>query len=194
MSTYIEKETSLLEAMEKADYTLNGVTVKKNDFLEFFSKQLMAFPEYANTVIRQQVMTPIWIRSLEGEDLQYKVEWMDRQRKVAHDAAISAITAINRWSAQLGLEPFADIDTSDRYAVADFIGGYVGEIYGIGIEKSLDAITANKTMEYDTRIPSAQLQDIATARHEINPQEDPVLKANEQFAMRRNTAEGNLER
>lgn len=56
----------------------------------------------------------------------------DHQRE-AGDAAAS-IDALNRLSADLGLEPFAGIDTSDPQAVARVAGDFASELYRIGIK------------------------------------------------------------
>lgn len=47
-----------------------------------------------------------------------------------------------------GLSPYADIDTSDRYAVADFVGTWVSEIYEDGKSRKMDTSVAGKISEY----------------------------------------------
>ena len=48
------------------------------------------------------------------------------------DAVAASIDALNRLSADLGLEPFADVDTSDRQAVDGVAGDFLIEMYRTG--------------------------------------------------------------
>ena len=53
---------------------------------------------------------------------------------VGHDDVAAAIAAIDRLSADLGLEPFAGVDTSDPQAVAAVAGGFAREMFLAGTQ------------------------------------------------------------
>ena len=146
---YLEKEVAMIQEMERTNYANVGGEGKKDDVLSFMGMQFDNFISYANTVITQQVMTPIWKARYDGEEFRSKISDIDRTRRMEHDAAIGGVNILNRMCEKLGLEPFADIDTNDRYAVADFIGTYVNEVYNKGIGKTLDSATFNRDREYD---------------------------------------------
>ena len=48
--------------------------------------------------------------------------------------AAAGIHALNRLSADLGLEPFAGVDTSDPQAVAAVAGGFASEMFRAGTQ------------------------------------------------------------
>lgn len=155
--TYIEKEQNILNALQKQNYDMfDG---DKDDALDFIANRLNAFPTYANIVINQQIMTPIIYQRYDGQELRDRIQSIDEHRKSAHDNAISSVNILNRLSNNLGLEPFATVDTSDRYKVADFIGEYVSQVYDMGQGKSLDDAVLNKRKEYPLDHKS-RLQDL----------------------------------
>lgn len=149
---YLEKENAIIRKLQDTKYELfDG---DRDDALQFLDQQLGHFPEYANAVITQQQQLPIIYARYEGEDLRDRVESLDRRRRNIHECAISSVNVLNRLSSRLGLEPFADVDTSDRHAVANMVGDYIGELYRTGTH-GMDEATLNKTTEYSSR----QLQD-----------------------------------
>lgn len=168
--TFLEKENQLIQKLKETNYDMfDG---DSDAALDFVGDKLEKFPNYANIVIRQQIMLPIWKVRYEGEEFRDKVKDIDVSRRYAHESAISSVTILNRFSKKLGLEPFADIDTTDRYAVADFIGQYIGEVYNQGIGKNIDDVTLGKTTEYDSKIPHVRLNEIYKAdSHETGEME-----------------------
>lgn len=153
----IDKQNELLRKLHDTNYELfDG---DKDEALDFVSDQLTAFPDYANVVIREQVMMPIWQNTCEGSEFRENVQRIDAQRRNAHDCAISSIDILNRVNSQLGLEPFCDIDTNDRHAVADTVGKYVSELYGDGSGKTFDDAVYGKTAEYDRKKISERLSN-----------------------------------
>ena len=141
--TYLEKEARMLQEMERTHYANMGGEEKKEMTLSFMGMQFDTFISYANTVITQQVMTPLWKVMYEGQEFRDKVESLDRTRRLEHDAAIGGVRILNQMSEKLGLEPFADIDVTDRFAVADFIGTYVNEVYR---DKEYDVSKSSEAM------------------------------------------------
>ena len=145
---YIEKEKTMIAKLKESNYELfDG---DKTGALDFIGDKLDAFPKYANIVINQQITTPLIYNHYEGEELRDKIQDLDSKRHWAHERAIDSLNKLNRLSTNLGLEPFADVDTSDRYKVADFVGQYVSQVYDLGQGKTLDDVTYNKRDQYET--------------------------------------------
>lgn len=144
--TFTEKQQKLIETLKVNNYP--GFR-DKDDAFDFIGAQFDSFTNYANSVIHETIMMPIWRNRYEGQDLRDKIQDCDRSRRIAHDSAISGINILNRVSDKLGLPPFADIDTTDRFQVADFVGAYMNEVYNNGIGKTFDD-AVNKSSEYDT--------------------------------------------
>lgn len=143
---YIEKEKELMDAMRQNGFELfDGNSDDAYDTLE---RIFMAFVDYANCVIRMQVMVPIWRNRYEGEDLRDKIQEIDHTRRIYHEAAISSLVKLNRLCKMHGLPVYSDTDTADRYAVADFVGTWISEVYSNGQSRSMDAAVSGKTSEY----------------------------------------------
>lgn len=151
---YIEKEKALLAAMKERGYqaVFDG---SRDDALDTVEEQMGKFTGYVNVVIREQVMGPIWRDRCEPEDLRERIMAIDRERRIAHNAAIDAVNILNRLSKAYGVAPFADIDTDDRHAVADMVGDYVAEVYSRGTGKDarggMDGATYGRNEEYDRK-------------------------------------------
>ena len=170
--TFTEKEQQMLNKLKETNYLMFGGN--KEHAFAFIAAQLQTFPDYTNTVIRQQIMQPIWYAKLDGQELRDAVSNMDRQRKSAHDAAIAGITILNRFSKNLDLEPFADIDTTDRHAVQEFVGTYVNEVYNQGISSGgqFDSAVLNKTQNYDTKNIADRVRKINDKINSLETQGD----------------------
>lgn len=169
MSTIIEREKALLKKLHDTNYEF--FDNDKEDALRFIEDKLSSFVKYSNIVIKEQIMTPIWRDRLEGQDYRDAITNIDRQRRITHDSCIGSVNQLNRMSAALGLEPFADIDTSDRYQVAEFIGQFVNEVYnkGIGNEQKgqafdkatyVDMDAPKRRMEYDEKYMQEQMAQL----------------------------------
>ncbi len=172
----IDKQNELLQKLHDTDYQcFDG---DKEEAFDFVRGALEAFPDYANVVIKEQVMIPIWQRTCEGDEFRDNMQSIDRRRHDAHENAICSMDMLNRTNERLGLKPFFDIDTSDRYAVADTVGQYVCEMYNEGNGKTLDDAVLGKTQEYDTKKISERLKSavnelettgcILESNHEFN--------------------------
>ena len=135
---YIEKEKAIIAKLAESKYELfDG---DRDEALDFVASNLSKFTDYTNVVIREQVMQPIWRIRCEREDFIAN-----------HNAAIDAVNILNRTSKMLGLPPFAEVDTNNRYAVADFCGTYVNQVYNQGIGNTTIAdVTKNRQVDYDT--------------------------------------------
>lgn len=155
---YLAKEEELINAMRADDFDLfDG---NKEDAYDTLAHALESFVTYANTVIRMTVMIPIWRNRFEGSDLRDKIQGIDAARRANHEAAISSIAMLNRIMKAHGLEPFAEIDVTDRYQVADFVGAFISEIYEDGKSKKMDDLVAHNSQEFDLNKISDQLKNL----------------------------------
>lgn len=148
--TYIEKEKQLLEAIKKDGYSQWDGDAQQagNDIADFLSN----FPEYANIVIREQIMYPIWQANDDQETFKDHVMNLDSLRKSAHDCAIDSVNILNRLMKRYNLPPFSRVDTNDRQAVANFVAQFINETYQLGIGKSSDQMTLDD-VAYDRQNP-----------------------------------------
>lgn len=106
---YVEKEKELMDAMRQNDFELfDGNSDDAYDTLE---RIFMAFVDYANCVIRMQVMVPIWRNRYEGEDLRDKIQEIDHTRRIYHEAAISSLVKLNRLCKMHGLPAYSDSES-----------------------------------------------------------------------------------
>ena len=145
--SYLAKEMELINAMKANEFDLfDGSADEAYDTLEH---ALESFVTYANTVIRMTVMVPIWKNRFDGEDLRDRISSIDATRRANHETAISSIAMLNRLMKAHGLQPFAEIDVTDRYQVADFVGAFVSEIYEAGKSKNMDSLVASNSQEFD---------------------------------------------
>lgn len=145
MSTILEREQNLIKAMKQQNFQ----TFFEGDSEDAFNdigRALDAFPNYMNTVVRMTHMQPIIYARYEGQEVRDRISELDNRRRSAHEHAISSITMLNRICDAYGTERIADIDTTDRYAVADFVGQYCSEIYESGKSKNPEA-NKIKTMD-----------------------------------------------
>lgn len=134
---YIEKEEKLLQAYKDKGFpAFDGM----DDFCEFVEEQMEKLPCYMDVVVEEQAMAPIWNMQHEGQELRDRVQHIDMQRRIAHNAGIDAISILNRLSERVGLERFMDVDIQDRHAVAEAIGGYMRELYSRGIRTGVGAV------------------------------------------------------
>jgi hypothetical protein len=127
----LQKEKDLLAAMEHQGY--EKMFDSKDDALDFVSDCFMALVDYQNIVINQVVMTPIYYQRFEGEELRDKVQALDERRRNIHDKTIGKVAQLNRICDKYSVPHIAEIDTNDRYAVADFVGQFCYEMYESGM-------------------------------------------------------------
>lgn len=136
MSTILERERNLINAMRAQNFQpfFEG---DKADAYYTIEKALKSMIEYQNCVIQQAAVLPILnFRYNTPEEIQDVRIRLDQNRRISHDAAIANLNMLNRICNGYQVEPIAPIDTSDRYAVADFIGELCGELYESGQNKN----------------------------------------------------------
>ena len=110
MATYMEKEIAIIEKLKATGYAAFGGS--RAEALGFVEKQLAGLAGYAGAARRG------------GGD--------PHGRDAAIEGVAAAIDALDRLSADLGLEPFAGVDTSDPQAVAAVAGGFAREMFLAG--------------------------------------------------------------
>jgi hypothetical protein len=160
---YIEHEKALIRKMQEDNFSMfDG---DRDEALDYMSTNLSRFTDYANVIIREQYLMPLWSATLSTEDCNNNRMNIDRERRLKHDCAIDSVNALNRLSEKYGLQPFADIDTTHREEVADFCGAFVNQVYNKGIGKddgklygSMYAATNNRTQVYDTTQHSREIK------------------------------------
>ena len=145
---YTEKIQKLCDRLEETNFALfDG---DRKDALNTIETAVMSVPKYANIVIQEQIMTKLWRSMCEPEDYRANYQNIDMTRKIYHDSTMAQMGMLNRFSKQLDLPPFMDVDTNDRYAVAEEIGAFISEVYYEGQSRTFDEITYGKTEDYDT--------------------------------------------
>lgn len=159
--TYLDKEKALIEAIvaDQKKPEDERLFDSVDQGIGMLSSSLAHFPDYVSQVVHYAQKMPIVYATMEGQDLRDAVTDLDRSRKVCHDAAIAGLNVLNRISDRLGLGPFAEVDTNNRTAVADFCGKYVNETYLQGIGGNMDAMVS-KGRTYDSRDTSRRLREL----------------------------------
>lgn len=87
---------------------------------KFVADCVGSLSEYVKSVDVGETQIKLAYARLDGEALRDTVESVDRARRMAHEAAISRTTGLNRMCAMSGLEPIFKGSVDDRYQVADF--------------------------------------------------------------------------
>lgn len=160
--TYIQKEENIIRRLQETNYSIfDG---NKDEALDFVGEQLESFPKYANTVIRQQTMMPIWKAKYDGDEWRQVYEDSERKRRSSHDNAIVSVNILNRLCKDLQLEPFMYIDTEDRQAVAESINEYITDVYGQGINTN-----RNVDQYYDDKRTHQRLTELEQKFDHIEP-------------------------
>lgn len=134
--TFSQKEEAILQKLQETDYAMFDNS--KEEALDFLTEQIQIFPKYVNEVVTMTSMRNIWMATCDKDEYCNRMQNIDRSRKIIHDRCVDSVKILNRMSASLGLEPFADINTDDRHEVAKFVGRYVNEVYSVGIGENED--------------------------------------------------------
>lgn len=130
--SYIRKIKQLYKALEDSgfqQYRTCGESLEeaKHDATEDILNATNSFNEYYNFLVMQPTRITSLSLRYEGEDYRDAVQKLDSDRKSKHDVAIGKVTQLNRQCENMKLGKFAEIDTSDREAVANFIAGFCAE-------------------------------------------------------------------
>ncbi len=114
----------------KQDF-LQLIKVCGNDaeLLDFVEMSMNKMTAYVAKVAYMEYALPLYNARYEGQELRDKVQALDENRRIAHEAAISAVTSINRLAQSLNVEPLFKGDVTDRYQVADFCEQMVHDFF-----------------------------------------------------------------
>lgn len=85
--------------------------------------------DYVSTVVAMDSALQVARFRMEGEEYRDYIQALDRRRTSAHDAMISRVSSANRICGMVGCTKLFDGDINDRYAVADFAGEVIKEIF-----------------------------------------------------------------
>ena len=156
--TFREKEVQRLENLSASNYDFfDG---EKDEALDGLEKALTSMVGYVNEVVNQQILLPLYQYRYEGEDLRDKTMELDGRRRSAHDKCIAYLHFLDNLYEKLGLARFTDIDTSDRYEVADFAGRFVSELYLNGTGRTMDDVALDRDEPYDTAMVRESIEEI----------------------------------
>lgn len=131
----IKKEQVILAKLKESGFrTLGGDREKA---LDYVAKQLEKVLLYDEEAIKEQIKERL------RRDSSGELEAL--RREAQYERMASGLDALNRVCADLGLPPFASIDTGDRQAVEGFVGQARKELYERGIGKRYAAVEGQGT-------------------------------------------------
>jgi hypothetical protein len=133
------KDKSSIEETLKRYNTISTL-VKGDDIGEnLLSNLIEKASEYVKVICKNDVIIRTQAMRLEGEEFRELMTELDRRRKSAHDALISALYALNRYCLREyvdcpkgGIYSLDPLTIHNRVAVADWAGQL---IYGIFISR-----------------------------------------------------------
>lgn len=130
--SYIRKIKQLYKALEDSgfqQYRTCGESLEeaKHDATEDILNATNSFNEYYNFLVMQPTRITSLSLRYEGQDYRDAVQKLDSDRKSKHDVAIGKVTQLNRQCENMKLGKFAEINTTDREAVANFIASFCAE-------------------------------------------------------------------
>lgn len=140
---FLEKERKFMEELTK-----NPALFKKDEDWSFWEDTFLAFIKLVNSMSEIQVLTPLYRIKYEGEEYRQAVAELEEKRARRYDLTVDAINLLNRVSAQLGLEPFADVDTSDRCAVLFYAAQVVTEVFNGELLKEYSLEVAREKLRF----------------------------------------------
>lgn len=130
--SYIRKIKQLYKALEDSGfqaYRTCGESLEeaKHDATEDILNATNSFNEYYNFLVMQPTRITSLSLRYEGQDYRDAIQKLDSDRKSKHDVAIGKVTQLNRQCENMKLGKFAEINTTDREAVANFIASFCAE-------------------------------------------------------------------
>ena len=87
--------------------------ILQSDYAERAKKYIDSLYDYGNYVMRMN-LEALALRNIEdGEEYRRAVESLDKQRKIKHDSAISALSVLNNIAKRAGIAPVITPDVSE---------------------------------------------------------------------------------
>lgn len=93
---------------------------RRDKALSVFEATINSMGDYINCVLYMETGLQVARFRLEGQELRDRIMELDRRRRLAHDAMLGRVSALNRICGMVGCEPFFAGDVADRYKVADY--------------------------------------------------------------------------
>ncbi|MBQ7424878.1 MAG: DUF3232 domain-containing protein [Lachnospiraceae bacterium] len=133
---------------------VKAISVKETDkeefdyMMQFVGERLQSFTNYFNNVYNDVIASEVnrVLRDtgrIDQDEFEYRITKSDKMRRASHEVAISACAQLNRLCDRYEVPQFCPV-TTDRHEIADFIGGFVSEIYQEGQRApSLDVAIEN---------------------------------------------------
>lgn len=115
---YKEKVVALMKKAKDDSLIIDGV-----------GEMINTFTNYVNSVVMYAIQMDFLHASYDFEQSRYLMEKYDTDRHMKHEAAIASVNMFNRFCDLYGVEHLTDVDTTNRTAVADFVGNFIIEIY-----------------------------------------------------------------
>lgn len=122
---FIRKEEELLVKLKESGFA--GFGGNKEQALDFVEEQLDNIFQYGAETVSGQIRSRFGgsAHGPEGDGVE--------NGDLIFSRAAHGLDALNGLCADLGMDPFTDIDTGDKQAVAEFIGQCMRSIYNRGI-------------------------------------------------------------
>lgn len=112
--TFVEKHKNLIAKLAETDY---GVFCgDKEKALSFVANNFELIADYINTMIRRQIMKPIW------NECDEKTSFESKQEKAAYGYALIGAKRLNSLAQTIGSEPLFIVD---RTGLRNNFGEYV---------------------------------------------------------------------
>lgn len=115
---YKERVEELTKYFEKDDLVI-----------EMISDTINLANDYVNKVVTMENSINILRLRLEPYDYRQRVQELDNNRRLTHNALIVSIKALNRVCSMENLEPLFKGNIEDRYEIADWAGELINEIF-----------------------------------------------------------------
>ena len=179
----------ILEAYENDQY--DSFDGEKDEAIDFVVDAAKSLPEYVNRVVNQQIILPTLRFRFEGEEYREHVMELDKSRRNAHECAISGISMLNRQCAKFGIEPFADIDTNDRYAVANFAGKFTNDLFNQG--QGNEQYEQEKNVSRNTTFDNAVAQGEKQGGYDYNSTGAKIMSAYDKLKIMKSKGDNDVE-
>lgn len=113
---------------EKITDLANGWKEDK-DVLDMIKKNVGRIQGYVDSVVTMECLQPVIYAKYEGEEIRDRIMDLDQKRRIAHEAAISAVSQLVRWAGLVNVEPVYTGDLDDRWQIADFCIEFVKNVF-----------------------------------------------------------------
>lgn len=110
----------------------NDGTEDGDAILSMIEDNMNSFTKYVESVVAMEQQIVIIMARFDGEEQRVRIAELDRNRRMKHERAITAIKQLNRWATMKNVQPMYTGDEDDRYAIADFAQLVVNTFFNEG--------------------------------------------------------------